>query len=286
MTTAASATCTRLKTQVRPFRPVALQLLRMAEDSAGNFPKIAALIQTDPMLSMELLKIANSPLFPARVEIRSVLQAIVFLGADMVNALVLTTCLRALVPARSSRYIQACWRHNLATALICQKLSGTLYVPEANAYTAGLIHDIGQLALLNVFPAYEDALTQADGRAVDPSEIETAMFGLDHAEVGRWLLGQWGCPLELQNAAGWHENPRTGPTRDGNLIRLVHAASEMADLMGMAVVESAACESLDEIAVGIPEAAPQLTAEGFAAISEWVMTKINGVEVSLEFKSE
>ena len=62
---------------------------------------------------------------------------------------------------RSSPFILACWRHNLATALICQRLSGALSIPEANGYTAGLIHDIGQLALLDVFPAYEKALVSA-----------------------------------------------------------------------------------------------------------------------------
>ena len=105
MTATATTTCARLNAEVRPFRPVALQLLRMVGDSSVPFSKVAGLVQTDAVLSMELLKIANSPLFPARMEIRSVLQAIVFLGADTVSALVLTTCLRALVATRSSPFI-------------------------------------------------------------------------------------------------------------------------------------------------------------------------------------
>ncbi len=80
MTPAAGATCALLKAGVRPFRPVALQLLKMVGDSSVPFAKVAELVQTDPVLSMELLQIANSPLYPSRREIRSVLQAIVFLG--------------------------------------------------------------------------------------------------------------------------------------------------------------------------------------------------------------
>jgi HD-like signal output (HDOD) protein len=281
MNAVATATCARLNAEVRPFRPVALQLLRMVGDPSVPFAKVAGLVQTDPVLAMELLKIANSPLFPARMEIRSVLQAIVFLGADTVGSLVLTACLRTLVGTRSSPFILACWRHNLATALICQRLSGALRVPEANGYTAGLIHDIGQLAFLGVFPAYEKALASSEGRGIDPMDVERELFGLDHGEAGRWLLGQWGCPLVLQNVAAKHENPPQGQVPDGDLIRLVHGASDIANLMGMAVIAPARGEELAQIAAGLPEAGRELTEEGFKDLTTSVLTKVNGVELSL-----
>ena len=44
-------------------------------------------------------------------------------------------------------------------------------------------------------------------RGIDPLDVERDLFGLDHTEAGGWLLGQWGCPLELQNVAAKHENP-------------------------------------------------------------------------------
>jgi len=208
MTAVANETCARLKAEVHPFRPVALQLLRMIGDPAVGFGRVASLVQTDPVLSMELLKIANSPLFPARVPIGSVLQAIVFLGCDRVSALVLTTCLKALVGRRSSDFIRACWRHSLATAMICQRLSEAMGIAESSGYTAGLVHDIGQFAMLHSFPAYEQALAAAEEGGIDPRDIERELFGVDHGEAGRWLLSQWGCPLELQNVAAKHENPR------------------------------------------------------------------------------
>jgi HD-like signal output (HDOD) protein len=283
MITTAAATRARLKADVRPFRPVALQLLRMVSDPSVAFGTVAGLVQTDPMLSMELLKIANSPLYPARVEIRSVLQAIVFLGADAVSALVMTTCLKALVATRSSRLILACWRHNLATALVCQRLSRALRIQESNGYTAGLIHDIGQLALLNVFPAYENALVSAEERGISPLDVERDLFGLDHGEAGGWLLAQWGCPIELQNVAAKHENLLQTQSRDSSLIRLVHGASATANLMGMSVIESARCADLAQIGALLPEVGEDLTEEGFGELADGVLTKVNGVEVSLGF---
>jgi HD-like signal output (HDOD) protein len=283
MTTLATTTCARLKAQVRPFRPVALQLLRMMGDPSIPFGKVADLVQTDPVLSMELLRIANSPLFAVRMEITRVLQAIVFLGSDMVSALVVTTCLKALADKPSSPFLLNCWRHSLATALICRSLSEALGIKESSGYTAGLIHDIGQLALLNVFPAYETALVSAEERGTDPLDVERALFGLDHGEAGRWLLAQWGCPLELQNVAANHENPPPAQAQEGNLVRLVHGGSAMADLMGMSVLESAQPEDLSQIAALFPEAGPELTAEGFLELTQSVIIKINGVEMSLGF---
>jgi HD-like signal output (HDOD) protein len=219
------------------------------------------------------------------MEITRVLQAIVFLGADMVSALVVTTCLKSLANKPSSRAILDCWRHSLAAALICQRLSDPLRIRDSNGYTAGLIHDIGQLALLTVFPAYEKALGTAKERGIDAVELEREMFGLDHGEAGGWLLAQWGVPIELQNVAARHETPPPPEDRDGNLIRLVHGASEMADLMGMSVVEAARPEDLSQIAVVLPEAASELTEEAFAELTHTVMIKINAIEMSLGFSA-
>jgi len=283
MTALATTTCARLKAQVRPFRPVALQLLRIMGDPTIPFGKVADLVQTDPVLSMELLRIANSPLFSVRMEITRVLQAIVFLGSDMVSALVVTTCLKTLADKPTSPLLVNCWRHSLATALICQNLAEALGVTESNAYTAGLIHDIGQLSLLSVYPAYEKGLISAEEGGTDPLDMERELFGLDHGEAGRWLLAQWGCPVELQNVAGKHEKPPQAPAQDSNLIRLVHGGSAMANLMGLSVLESARPKDLSEIAALLPEVGPELTPQGFLELTQAVMIKINGVEMSLGF---
>ena len=281
MTSVASTIYARLITDVRPFRPVALQLLRMVGDPSVPFGKVGDLIQTDPVLSTDLLRIANSPLFPSRVEVSSVLRAIVFLGSDMVSALVLTTCLKSLVAPRANRFILASWRHSLATALVCQHLSDAMSMPGANGYTAGLIHDIGQMALLNAFPAYAKALALVQEGGLNPMDVERKLFGLDHCEAGSWLLAQWGCPVELQRVAAEHENPAQPQERSGGLIRLVHGASAMADLMGMSLLESPGCVDLSQIAAALPEASRELTVERFGELTETVITKINGIELSL-----
>ena len=74
-----------------------------------------------------------------------------------------------------------------------------------------------------------------------------------------------------------------GQASDAGVIRLVHAASALANLMGMSVLEWARCEGLSEIAAALPEASSQLTEESFGELTESVLTKVNGVELSLGF---
>ena len=166
----------------------------------------------------------------------------------------------------------SCWRHNLATALICQRLSSTVDLEPERCYVAGLIHDIGCLALLRVFPEYEQAMILAGNSGEDLLAAERDLFDLDHAEAGRWLLSQWGCPIELQNVAALHELPPAANTRDGALIGLVRSGSHLADLMKMSVFPCAPQVELPEIAGEFPEAVRQQILDDYAETADWVVT--------------
>ncbi|SPE39086.1 putative Metal dependent phosphohydrolase [Candidatus Sulfopaludibacter sp. SbA3] len=272
---------TRLLAEAPAFRPVAMQLLKLVRSSSQSLTEIVTLLRSDAVLTGEVLRLANSPLFATRCEIKNVLQALAFLGLDRINAMVLTTVIRGLVDGRRGSFTHSCWRHNLATGLICQRLSAAACLPQERCYVAGLIHDIGRLALLRVFPEYEQAMIQAESGGDDLLARERELFDVDHAEAGRWLLSQWGCPLELQNVAAWHENPQNTVSCDRPLICLVHAASQLADLMAMSVFPSIPRADLPEIVDWLPAKAGEHVLDTFPEMVEWVETKVNEIELSL-----
>ena len=107
----------RLLAEVPPFRPVAVQLMKLVGDPAQPLARIVGLLRTDAVLTAEVLRLANSPLFAIRAEIKNILQALSFLGLARINALIVTMSMRALVDTRLSPLTHSCWRHNLATAL-------------------------------------------------------------------------------------------------------------------------------------------------------------------------
>ena len=271
----------RLLSAVPPFRPVAVKLLTLVDGASQHLAQIVSLLRSDAVMSAELIRAANSPLFGSRYEIRSPLQALVYLGLDRVKALVVTTAMKAMVDATHSNLTVSCWRHNLATALICQKLSTSVNLPAERCYIGGLIHDIGRLALLTIFPEYENCGMLAASGAQDPLPTERELFGLTHSEAGRWLLSQWGCPIELQNIAAFHENPAEAPNCDRAVVTLVHACSQLADLMGMSVFPTIEPVQLPETETILSEIAGEELTVDIADIAEWVATRVNGIELSL-----
>jgi HD-like signal output (HDOD) protein len=271
----------RLLAAVPPFRPVAVELLRLVEDPNQDLARIVALVRSDAVMAADLMRAANSPLFGSRYEISNPLHALAYLGLERIKALVATTAMKALADATHSPLTYACWRHNLATALICQDLSAALNLPSERCYIGGLIHDIGRLALLVAFPEYEYCGNLADSRAQDLLATEQWLFGLNHAEAGCWLLSQWGCPIEMQNVAAFHENPAEAPNCDRAAVSLVHAGSQLADLMGMSVFPCGRQSQLPEIAADLSEIAGEGVSVDMADIAEWVATRVNGIELSL-----
>ena len=138
----------RLLKEGPPFRPVAVQLLNLVSDISQPLARVVNLLRTDAVLTTEVLRLANSPLLGCRPEIENIVQALAFLGMERVNSLIITTAMRGLVGPARGHLARACWRHNLATAVICERLAPALRISQERGYLSGLIHDIGRLALL------------------------------------------------------------------------------------------------------------------------------------------
>ena len=246
-----------------------------------SFAEVANLLKTDSVLTLELLRVANSPLFWPRREITSVNHAIALLGLDLVRSLAVTAALRSLVARPGSETVRACWRHSLATALACKRWSGLMGLEGERCYTAGLVHDIGQLALLHLFKEYGGAMAAALDRGEHLPDAEKRVFGMHHGEAGRWLLSRWGCPIELQNVAALHENPPSTPSYDGNLIRLVQAGSQFADMARMSVFPGLSEIDPQRIVAAFPEVHRRALEESLPELAEWILVSVNGVEASL-----
>jgi HD-like signal output (HDOD) protein len=271
----------RLEDEVPPFRQVAVQLLHLAGDPTVSMGRIVNLLQTDPVLTMGLLRVANSPLFASRYEISDVQHAVTYLGLDVVRSLAVTAAMRGLVDTRPNPLAVAFWRHSLATALTCRRMCALASTSSEYAYTAGLLHDVGQLGLMRLFPEYAHAVRGAVQRGESLIHAEAQAFGIDHCQAGRWLFSRWRFPLELQSVAGGHERPSPKATRDRDLTVLVHAGSLAAEFMGFAVIPPALDIGLQDVAAAFADEGRPGLLESLPALIEWVLLKVNGIEMSL-----
>ncbi len=216
--------------QMKPFPAVALRAFRLLGDDRTETRELVAAISPDPIFVANLLQCANSALIGATREVKTVQHAMAVLGRNRLRGLILTAALRSFKNTSSwTTHCQNWWRHSVATALLAEGLASATSTYWPASYSAGLLHDIGRLALLLGLSkeramAYEAAVV----RSADPVvEIERRMFGESHCDAGASLLRQWRFPEEFIRAAEHHH--------DAGGECLVKTGCQLAAAMGLTV---------------------------------------------------
>jgi HD-like signal output (HDOD) protein len=208
MKTPAGAVVAKFLKRLPAFSPIAVRLMGLVADENVSFKEVAKLISLDPALSGETIRMANSGLYGRRQEIQSVLHAIAIVGLHRLTHIIVTAALWRGIPNRTSPFIKAWWRHSVAAALIGEQ---TAALPIDYAYTAGLLHGVGQLALFeHAGQDYFGLVHAAVSSNLDLQEAERAAYQTDHAELAGLVLEAWGLPEAVQDAAALHHWPNSG----------------------------------------------------------------------------
>ncbi|MGO9273179.1 MAG: HDOD domain-containing protein [Terriglobia bacterium] len=236
-----------------PFPAIAMKVMQLLRSDEVRLKDLSDLIRADPSLSARVLRLANSPLFGFNAEIKGILQAAALLGAQRIKALAFAAGMQTYLerPLKISS-LRDCWRHSLASAVIAERLGHVSLVEEGFAYTAGLLHDLGRLALMAAQPFRYATLVEAAREApIDVLAKEREWFGIDHCEAGRWLLENWKLPHVFAVVAALHHAPPKDDKFD--IVALVRASCRMADAVGFAAVAPPAPVSVDEVLGSLPE---------------------------------
>jgi putative nucleotidyltransferase with HDIG domain len=250
------------------FPPVVMRVLDLLANEDTDTAPLVREISADATLSAQLLRLANSPLFGLAAQVDTVHQAVVTLGFARVHSLVMAVATTNYMKgAMKTEALHKCWRHTVASAVLCRELARAAGMPSDRAYSFGLLHDIGRLGLLVAYPEeYESVLQTADRDAVSLLDLEKRRFGLDHCEAGRQLVEQWKLPQEFCVIAGRHHDSPSGAPLD--FLTLVHAACQLADTFGYAVVAPLKHASFDEICALLPVAVQERFADNPEALTE------------------
>lgn len=161
---------------------------------------------------------------------------------------------RAFDVAEDRRY----WRYTLACAFTCQELIAIDNITALRAYAAGLLHDIGRLALIAAYPEkYANLLALTDsmfesGRPFNISEYERMLFGMDRFATGDWLAAKWKLPAWLHPVVGkFNKQPAA---IDRQLIEIVRAGTQLAHSLGFGYLSAAPRLSVPQILSKLPAA--------------------------------
>ncbi|MEO8482061.1 MAG: HDOD domain-containing protein, partial [Acidobacteriota bacterium] len=117
--------------------------------------------------------------------------------------------------------------HSLMTARLAKRLVVNQRVAD-DAFTAGLLHDIGQIVLSVSMPdRYAEVLRTSRQRPLHEAEQE--QLGVSHAEVGAYLLGVWGLPFSVVEAVAYHHRPSAVEAGDREVLAAVHVADTLVE---------------------------------------------------------
>ncbi|MDP2263816.1 MAG: HDOD domain-containing protein [Hydrogenophaga sp.] len=187
--------------------------------------RVAELISRDPALTTRVLRLSNSAFFRVSRKIGSVDEAVALLGLTHVRSLVMAAALGASFKNIPGIDLKQFWRYSLRVADISRSLAGVLRQNEGNAFTAGLIHCIGELVMHIAMP---DEMAPLD-MGTSPFDLqragaEQAAFGFTYAQVSAGLVEKWQFPREMVSALANQVAPFEGDAYDP-LGGVLHLAS-------------------------------------------------------------
>ena len=205
-----------------------MQMMKLLDDETVEASRVLEVIEKDPSLTANLLKLANSAFYGLRRKVGSTREALILLGNQTIVTLAFATSMGDVLRGPLSAYRldrNALWHHALGTALAATHLASISGDQETRerAFTAGLVHDIGKLLLNRPLKSKLDQLPPDCGFSC-LLEAETNILGYNHAEAGASLAEAWNFPAYLVGVIrNHHENPDDSP--EGNLIRTVSVAN-------------------------------------------------------------
>jgi HD-like signal output (HDOD) protein/signal transduction histidine kinase len=206
---------------------ILIKLLAHLQADDLGMPELAALVGKDAGMTGKILSVANSSAYNRGGRQPNLEQAMVSLGTDMIKTLVISDSVFQTFnsfPNSGATDLRAFWKHSLTAAVLARDLARHLnYSQPEEAYLAGLLHNVGRLALLATAPKeYGFNFTARDDE--DLCAVEQRTLQITHAEAGAWLIERWQLDSFLADSVLYHHEPGERLEGAHPLIRIVRAA--------------------------------------------------------------
>lgn len=216
-----------------PAMPELYRRLRLElQSEEASISSVAKIVESDLGMTAKILQLVNSAFFGIRQHVSSVTQAVSLLGLDTIKSLVLL--IGVFTPAMSQKFppglsLEQIWRHGMmvgASALAIAREETNDKVVTNDAFTAGLLHDVGKLVLAeNCGDEFARVWTHAVDNQLQTDEVELETFGCNHAQVGAYMLGIWGLPDAVVEAVAFHHKPSECLLQGFGALAAVHVAN-------------------------------------------------------------
>jgi putative nucleotidyltransferase with HDIG domain len=264
-----------------PTMPVVLVRLNgMLQDEDVSTEKLGSLIEADQAISSKILKLVNSAFYGFRSSVSSISHALMILGFNTVRNAAISVAVIDAVRMKERREdfdLTEFWQHSIAVAVAARYLARKIQMKDPdNAFTSGLLHDIGKLVMLQFLPELFDGAWRAARRdGMSFHEAEEKHLPIDHARIGAHLAQMWKFPAALVESIKYHHEPPI-LVEDAKLLVSLHLADLTVNH------ERSGAASNARVACAYPEH------EAFArnhieTMPEWFATIENEIEEACNF---
>jgi putative nucleotidyltransferase with HDIG domain len=242
----------------------ALEVVREASLDSATTQTVGDRLARDVALTARVLRLANSPYYGLARKVVQPQEAVRVLGMRAIRNLCLVASTYAWMSSTLPGYSddpKSLWQHSFATAIAAKVLAeGTGVVSADEAFSAGLLHHIGRIALGSMQEGKAARPVIGLGDEMPFDEFERRELGFDHAEAGFALARAWNLPNVLGEAIRYHHRPSV-PEQPVPLADVVHVADALCRMLGLGLCTEGLRYELDEAAVS----RLSISAEDFSA---------------------
>lgn len=211
---------------------ILLKLMDLCQSDDAGMLELAQLIANDAGMSSRVLRVANSAAYHRGGRKVGLAQALSVLGADLVKSLLISESVFQTFngfPHTGGSDLRAFWKHSLTAAVLARDLARAMHYPQLEeAYLAGLLHDVGRIALLAAAPDDYSAIFQITD-SDQLCDAEQNSLHISHAEAGAWLIERWEMDSFLADAVLYHHEVPDRVLTAHPLVRIVHLAHLLSD---------------------------------------------------------
>jgi len=219
-----------------PIPNVIIRLSQLLDDPMTPTHEIGRIISQDQALTTKILTVANSPLYGLPRKVPSIDFAILVLGFEQIRQIVIALSLIDTFKNENSKYWnrKTFWTHSFLTALLAKAIAtDTGYPKTGEAFTAGLLHDLGISVVQKYFNKefiLINDLVSTD--SISFHEAELKVLDLTHEEIGKLLCDKWNLPNALGESISCHQNPSEAKENKelASIIHLADYATQVLDL--------------------------------------------------------
>ena len=210
-----------------PSLPLVMrQIQKIMENPKSNMDQIAQVIAKDQALASKTIKLVNSAFYGMSKKVSSISQAIIILGLNTVNNLMMAISVVRMFNNSGGKTTfdqEKFWEHSFATALIGRLIAKKVYHEDPElCFICGLIHDIGRLVYDQfMHNEFSKAYTLSREKNVALIQLEEAFLGADHAFAGGFLAEKWKLPPEIYASLRYHHSVFDTPQEFSKYLQVI-----------------------------------------------------------------